>query len=411
MSALPSLASEPWLHSPSVRAIFGLVDTAGEVGRVVGGAVRNCLMGEPVHEIDFATTLVPDKLIKIAAASGVKAIPTGIEHGTVTLVLDGQGFEVTTLREDIDSDGRHAVVRFGRDWEADAKRRDFTINALSVDASGRVHDPVGGYSDLIARRVRFIGDPDRRIKEDYLRILRLFRFQAAYGNGPIDPLGLSAAMRNRDGLRALSAERINHEMGRLLLATRAGAVAHDMEDSGLLLVILGGISRANRLDTAIAVERDADVEPSYPRRLAALSVEIAEDAERVAKRLRLSNSDRSVLRECASMSEYLPTPPGLDEAREARYRADRGRSVDSLVYAAARGRGDHSRWVNLLRSLESSESHEFPLTGKDALAAGIKPGPEVGALLARLEEWWIGKQFHPDRAALLDKLQQMLGRQ
>jgi poly(A) polymerase len=408
MSALPSLALEPWLHSPSVRTIFGLVDRAGEVGRVVGGAVRNCLMEKPVHEIDFATTLVPDELMEIAAAGGVKAIPTGIEHGTVTLVLDGRGFEVTTLREDIDTDGRHAVVRFGSDWEADARRRDFTFNALSVDASGVVRDPVGGYSDLIARRVRFIGDPDRRIREDHLRILRLFRFQAAYGEGPIDTPGLAAAMRHRDGLRALSAERINHEMGRLLLATGAGAVAHDMEDSGLLLLILGGISRASRLDTAIAVECDAKIEPSYPRRLAALSVDIAEDAERVAKRLRLSNADRLVLHECASMPETWPTPPGLDQAREAQYRAGRARSVDSLVYAAARGRGDHSDWANLLRSLESSESQEFPLTGKDALAAGIAPGPEVGALLARLEEWWIAQQFLPDRASLLDKLKQMV---
>lgn len=408
MSGLPSLSSEPWLYSANVRAIFGLFDRGGEVGRIVGGAVRNSLMGEPVHEIDFATTLVPDKLVELASASGMKAIPTGIEHGTVTLVLGGRGFEVTTLREDVDTDGRHAVVRFGRDWDADAKRRDFTINALSVDANGVVYDPIGGYADLIARRVRFIGDPDLRIREDHLRILRLFRFQAAYGNGPIDKPGLAAAVRNRDGLRALSAERINHEMGRLLLADGAGAVAHDMEDSGLLLMVLGGLSRANRLDRAIAVERDADIGPTYARRLAALSVEIAEDAARVAERLRLSNADRRALQECESLSGTWLTPPGFGEAREIRYRTGERRFRDCLVYAASRGRGEHADWAKLLRSLESSGAEEFPLTGKDALAAGVSPGPEIGALLAQLEEWWIGEKFRPDRAALLDKLQEMV---
>ncbi|MHA1560100.1 MAG: CCA tRNA nucleotidyltransferase, partial [Alphaproteobacteria bacterium] len=191
----------------------------------------------------------------------------------------------------------------------------------------------------------------------------------------------------------------------------AGAVAHDMEDAGLLLIVLGGISRAIRLDAAIAVEREANLEPSYPRRLAALSVEIAEDAARVGERLRLSNADRLVLEESELMSRIWPTPPGLDQAKEVLYRAGRSRFVDCLVHAAARGREDHSGWANLLRSLESVGPQEFPLTGKDVLAVGIGRGPQVGTILARLEEWWIAEQFGPDRAELLDKLQQMAGRQ
>ena len=409
MNVLPSLASEPWLHSPGVCAIFDLLDQDGEVGRVVGGAVRNCLMGQPVGEIDFATTLVPDRLIELAEANGVRAVPTGVEHGTVTLVVDGQGFEVTTLREDVDTDGRHAVVRFGRDWEADARRRDFTINAMSVDAGGVVRDPIGGLADLVECRVRFIGDPDRRIKEDYLRILRFFRFHAAYGWGPIDKSGLAAATRHRDGLRTLSAERLNHEIGRLLLASGAGGTVRDMEDAGLLLIVLGGISRARRLDTAIAIERDANIEPSYPRRLAALSVEIVEDAERVAERLRLSRADALVLESGASMSERWQEPPEVEEAKEALYRAGWRRFVDCLVHAAARSHGDHSDWSNLLLSLESWEPGQFSLTGKDVLAAGIGHGPEVGTVLAKLENWWISEHFGPDRAALLIRLRQMAG--
>src|SRR4051812_41086197 len=238
ITSLPNLATEPWFTAEPVQRVFALLAKEGAEARVVGGAARNALMGVPVVDVGgggartafggvrgvavfFPTTATPDAVTRLAEAARIKTVPTGIDHGTVTLVLHGQPFEVTTLREDVATDGRHAKVRFGSDWTADAQRRDFTVNALSVDGDGTVHDPLGGYADVVAGRIRFIGDADRRIAEDRLRILRFFRFNAEYGRGDVDPLGLSAATRAGGGLRELSAERIGQEMRRLLVAPRA----------------------------------------------------------------------------------------------------------------------------------------------------------------------------------------------
>ena len=222
--------------------MLAVLDRDGEEARVVGGAVRNALMGQPPGDIDIATTATPDEVMRRAHAAGLKPVPTGLDHGTVTVVAGGVGIEVTTLRQDVETDGRRAMVAFGRDWEADARRRDFTINAFSADRTGHVYDPIGGFDDLARRRVRFIGDPVTRIREDYLRILRFFRFHAGYGAGPPDAAGLHACLAERAGLAKLSRERIRLELMKLFKAARAGPTLQVMADTGLIHAVLGGIA-------------------------------------------------------------------------------------------------------------------------------------------------------------------------
>src|SRR3954453_11593254 len=235
MSDARVLDDAPWLKSGPTARVLQLLDGNGEEARVVGGAVRNPLLKIPTGDIDIATTALPAEVIRRAKAAGIKSVPTGIDHGTVTLVVDAQPFEITTLREDTETFGRKAKVAFGRDWVIDAKRRDFTINGMSVDAAGVVHDHVGGLEDIAAKRVRFIGDADQRIAEDYLRILRFFRIHAAFGAGKPDRDGLLACIRGRPGLAGLSAERVRMEMLKLLVAEGALEAIVAMQDAGLLL--------------------------------------------------------------------------------------------------------------------------------------------------------------------------------
>src|SRR5437763_6548345 len=242
MSDARVLEDAPWLRSGPAARVLGLLNGDGEEARVVGGAVRNALLKLPIGEIDIATTALPSEVIRRAKAAGIKSVPTGIDHGTVTLVAGAQPFEITTLREDTETFGRKAKVAFGRDWIADAKRRDFTINGMSVDAAGVVHDHVGGLEDIAAKRVRFIGEPDRRIEEDYLRILRFFRIHAAFGAGEPDRAGYVACIRTRAGLANLSAERMRMEMMKLMVADGAAGAVLAMADGGLLQTILGGVA-------------------------------------------------------------------------------------------------------------------------------------------------------------------------
>ncbi len=255
MSEARVLSDAPWLRSgPAARAL-SLLNGDGEEARVVGGAVRNALLDIPPGDIDLATTALPEEVVRRARAAGIKCVPTGIDHGTVTLVIDAQPFEVTTLREDTETFGRKAKVAFGRDWVRDAERRDFTINGLSVDAEGIVHDHVGGLADIAARRVRFIGDAGQRIAEDYLRILRFFRMHAAYGTGEPDRAGYLACIAGRAGLASLSAERVRMEMLKLVVAEGAGDAVQAMADAGLLLAIFGGVTYTGTFAAMIAAER------------------------------------------------------------------------------------------------------------------------------------------------------------
>jgi poly(A) polymerase len=291
VTASAPLADAAWLKHGAVARLLAVLDHDGEEARVVGGAVRNALLRLPVGEIDVATTALPQEVVRRVAAVGWKAAPTGIEHGTVTVVIDSQPFEVTTLRHDVETFGRKARVKFGRDWVADAQRRDFTINALSVSAAGAVFDYVGGLDDIATRHVRFIGDPGERIAEDYLRILRFFRFHAHFASGAPNAAGLAACIRARAGLDQLSRERVRMELLKLMMAPRAAPTLWVMAEVGILAPVLGGVAYVATFDKLTEREAALGLAPDAVRRLGALGVAVREDAERLAGRLRLSNAE------------------------------------------------------------------------------------------------------------------------
>lgn len=403
---LPNLSDAEWLKQPPVQRIFRLFSEAGEEARVVGGAVRNALLGDPVRDLDLATTAPPDKTMALAEAAGIKAVPTGFDHGTVTLVMDKSAFEVTTLREDVATDGRRAVVKFGRDWRADAERRDFTMNALSVDKSGAVHDPVGGYPDVVARRVRFIGDPNRRIAEDRLRILRLFRFHAEYGEGAIDAAGLSAAIRAREGLRDLSAERVGQEMRKTVVARGAANTVTTMQDSGILGVVIGGVGYVDRFARGVRLEAGFGVSPVVAVRLALLACRIDEDGQRITARLRLSNAERDRISAMLAATRDIPAPGDMAAARAALYAHGAEAYRDAVLLAATDAvAGDGGDWNMLLALPDIWPIPRFPLGGRDV--AGIT-GRAVGEALRAVEAWWVAEDFAPDEMALRGRLQQMI---
>ncbi len=299
----PSVATAAWFLKPETQAVFACLNREGFEARVVGGAVRNALLGLPVTEVDFATTARPEDTVRLAAQAGIKTVPTGIDHGTVTLIVSGTPFEVTTLRRDVETFGRHATVAFGEDWAEDARRRDFTMNALYAGSLGEVYDPLGGIGDLRARRVRFVGDPQTRIREDYLRILRFFRFSAEYASGEFDREGVAAAIKERLGLQHLSRERIRAELLRILVARRAASAIEVMDESGILLLILGGVARRKRFERLCAIEAALSLPPSPLLRLAALGLFVTEDAARLSEKLRLSSQETG---ELAGLAAVLP---------------------------------------------------------------------------------------------------------
>ncbi|GGI26381.1 CCA tRNA nucleotidyltransferase [Bradyrhizobium guangdongense] len=401
MSAEPILAGAPWLTAGGTARVLQLLNADGEEARVVGGTVRNALLGLPPGDLDIATTALPDEVVRRAKAAGIKSVPTGIDHGTVTLVIDGAPYEVTTLREDTETFGRKAKVAFGRDWVKDAERRDFTMNGLSVDASGVVYDYVGGIADARARRVRFIGDPDQRIAEDYLRILRFFRIHAAFGAGEPDRDGYLACIRGRAGLAALSAERVRMEMLKLLVASGASAAALAMTDAGLLQALIGGVAYTAPLSAMIAIERALDLPASPTRRLAALTVAVTEDAKRVATRLRLSNAETKAL---DSMGHRWWRFAAMDEARARRllYRLGPERYHDRVLLAWARSVNDanSSRWRALAELPQRWIAPKFPLKAADFIARGLAEGPVLGHVLTLAEDAWLAADFPLEEAAL-----------
>ncbi|MBU6463606.1 MAG: CCA tRNA nucleotidyltransferase [Bradyrhizobium sp.] len=395
------LDAAPWLRSGPAARVLAVLNGDGEEARVVGGAVRNALLAAPIGDIDIATTALPAEVISRAKAAGIKSVPTGIEHGTVTLVVEARPFEVTTLREDVETYGRKAKVAFGRDWARDAERRDFTINGLSVDAAGVVHDHVGGLPDIAARRVRFIGDPDRRIAEDCLRILRFFRIHASYGSGEPDRAGYLACIRGHAGLAALSAERVRMEVMKLMIADGAGGAVSAMADGGLLLPIFGGVFYTGPFAAMIAAERALGLQPNAVRRLGALAVAVTEDAKRLSGRLRLTNQEAKTL---DSMGHRWWRLGGMDQATARRrlYRLGAERYRDRLMLAWARSgdEPDCPRWRELVNLPERWSVPNFPLKAADFVARGIAEGPALGHVLALAEDAWLAADFPAERPAL-----------
>ena len=397
------LDDAPWLTAGALPRLLGVLDRDGEEARVVGGAVRNALLGMPIAEIDVATTAVPEEVVRRVTAAGFKHVPTGIEHGTVTVVIDKHPFEVTTLRKDVETYGRHAKVEFGRDWKADAERRDFTINALSATRDGTIYDYTGGLDDLGHRRVRFIGDPAKRIAEDYLRILRFFRFHAAYGTRDHpDAAGLAACIRGRDGLDQLSRERLRMEMLKLVVAPHAVPTLISMTDAGLLLRVLGGVSYLASFENMAKVEAAIGAEPNAVRRLGALAVAVPEDAERLWQRLRLSNSEHERL---ASMGEgwgRISPLYGEKAGKALLYRLRPQQFTDRVLLGWARSNATahDTEWHALATLPQRWTAPMFPLKAADFMKRGVPQGPALGAALAAAEQAWVALGFPDDATAL-----------
>jgi len=406
---LPSLANAPWLKDASTRRVLDALEANGFGARVVGGAVRNALLAEPVHDIDIATTAEPDAVMRVANAAGLKSVPTGIAHGTITVIADSKPFEVTTLRRDVETDGRHAVVAFTDDWTEDAKRRDFTINALYCDNDGVLFDPVGGFDDIKQQRVRFIGEADERIKEDYLRILRFFRFTAIYGQGTCDAAGLASCKKLRAGLDGLAGERIWAELKKLLVAPHASAVLRAMGAGKILEPVFPSIRDVARLKKAIAIDNVLERRGDPIQRLAALAVDSVNDADLVRDRLHLSSRAHARLAHMAHIAA-LPLPDSTElDAKTYLYHHGPEVFHDALLFAWSRAQvsaGD-TAWRQRFALTDRWKAPQFPITGSDVLDLGVPPGPAVGRILGTLENWWASEGFPDDPERLKRRLSEI----
>jgi poly(A) polymerase len=380
------------LQSPGVARIFAVLDHDGGQARIIGGAVRNALLGRPVRDIDFATTLLPDAVMARCSAAGLRTLPTGIEHGTVTVLADRARFEVTTLRRDVETDGRRAVVAYSTSFEEDASRRDFTINQFSLSADGVVHDYAEALNDLAARRVRFIGDPESRIREDYLRILRFFRFHAEYGEGDPDGPGLAACIALRGGMGRLSAERIREELLKTLVAPGAGIVVPLLANTGIWHA---AVPRVEPAPAAFIAAVSAFPHSDALARLVALAVRSREDAARLSDALRLSGAEARRL-DLASQAvaglqaEGLPVSPRVYRLVAIRLGLDAAR--DALGILA----GQLGASVRELAELAIPRS---PFRGDMVVARGVPAGPKVGAALELALDLWASADFPDDEAA------------
>ncbi len=376
--------SADWLTSPATSRVFSMLNDAGHAAFAVGGCVRNTLLGAPVSDVDIATSARPDRVLDIAAAAAVRAIPTGIDHGTVTVVVNGQPFEITTFRKDIATDGRRAAVVFADTMEADARRRDFTMNALYADPAGTVHDPVGGLPDLRNRRVRFIDDPGERIREDYLRTLRFFRFHAWYGDPAqgVDPEALAAIAANLDGLERLSRERVGAEMKKLLAAADPAPAVAAMQQTGALARFLPG---ADTRALAPLIHLEDGAPPDALRRLAALG------GEDVADLLRLSRAEARRLRLLHELVAAAVTP------EEIAYRHGAVTAIDVALLRAALL--ETPLPADLAARADAAAAQTFPLRAADL--AGRFQGPALGRALRQCEQRWIDSGFRLTRDELL----------
>jgi poly(A) polymerase len=386
-----------WMDDPSVQAVMTSLGAQDLQARFVGGCVRNSLLELPITDIDIATVHPPAETTRRLDNAGITAKATGITHGTVTAILDGRSFEITTLRHDIETDGRHAVVAFTDDWAEDAARRDFTMNALFMDLNGEILDPIKGQNDALHGRVRFVGEPARRIEEDALRILRFFRFQAQYGRGPMDPNGLDACERNAALQAKLSGERIRAELLKLLDARGANSVTRSMVGAGILAPLFQGEPNIDALGRLIALETEIDIaQPDALRRLAIL---LAPTGEATADRLRLSNAE--CVRFLAISTDRLDLGASETALKAKLYKIGPVRYVDAVLVTAALEHLESTLARTALEIARTWIPPSFPLRGGDLIKLGLAPGERVGRILARAEDLWISDGMRGDRDACL----------
>ena len=392
MKPLPNLKNAAWLKEPRLQEVMAVITRGGGDVRVAGGAVRNALLGVPIADVDLATTMLPAEVMRVCNTAGFGVHPTGFEHGTVTVVNKGVAFEVTTLRRDVETDGRRAVVAFTNDWQEDAMRRDFTMNAMYCDSQGKIYDFTNGYADLLRNRVRFVGVASERIEEDYLRILRFFRFHAQFGKGAPDQIGLAACAKHKVGLKKISAERIHREMVKLVVAPRAVPTLKAMAASGVLKSIIP------YTDDWRLVGRLPD---DAVLRLYAL----AKKPETLKDVLRLSNA------EAERINNLMAAPDLSSLLRSSEQRAmlyDLGEQTWAdavqLNWAKARAPKTDQKWQALVELPKQWPIPKLPVFGKDLLQAGVASGPQMGEMLRNLEDWWVASDFAPTRKELLERL-------
>lgn len=401
------LSGQDWLHANGLQRLFDALESCGAEARAVGGAVRNSLVSVPVADVDIATTALPEDVIAAANSAGLKPIPTGIDHGTVTVLSEGEAYEVTTLRRDVETFGRQAKVLYGTDWIEDAKRRDFTLNAIYADRAGTLFDPLGGVPDCLAGHVRFIGDPEGRIREDYLRILRFFRIHATYGKGKLDPEGLSACERLQDGLKTLSSERIGAEIKRLLPASGGPNVIPEMAQEGILHRVLlqdADVDVYRRLH-GLAASRNTLL--PFTTYLVALIGRSKSTIRKVGAHLRLSNRELDQMLSVAKAAEEQGSTNRTTDPRLQLYRHGPAVSLQAAFLSFAVHDDPlcvdelSNLQVAYLSAIESEEVPVFPVQGKDLISAGMSPGPEIGAALKKLENIWIEGGLKQERSELL----------
>ncbi len=410
MTKAKRIAPQPWMVEPATLAVLAALRAGGAAARFVGGSVRDALLGPPIPgssprtDIDIATPAPPERVIALLRQAGIKVVPTGLAHGTVTAVIAPRHFEITTLRRDVETDGRRARVAFDADWAADAARRDFTINAIFLDPDGAICDPVGGLADLRARRVRFVGDPATRIAEDVLRLLRYYRFEACFGVGDGDGEARAACRAAAHLLPGLSAERVARELVKLLDAADPTAALEMMRQDGVLATILPEAGDIGRLRRLIAIEPGADP----LRRLAALIEVDAAGAVAAAQRLRFPNAWRDRLRGLARPWP-LDAAGDLRSQRRALYELGAARYRDLALLLAADEAMPGGRLGELLALAAGWTPPRFPIAGRDVTALGIPAGQRVGELLATLRRWWEDGDFAADRGRCLARLREIAG--
>jgi poly(A) polymerase len=401
-----------WMTAAPTRAVITALEAQGGPGcaRFVGGAVRNSLMGLAVDDVDIATTLTPDQVTQALKAAGLRAVPTGIEHGTVTAISGRKPFEITTLRRDVATDGRHAEVAFTDDWAADAQRRDFRFNALYADPAGQVFDPTGlGVEDARSGRVVFVGDPATRLEEDYLRVLRFFRFHAWYGRGEADAAALSACAEAHGKLGELSAERVQKELLKLLAAPDPRQALRLMEQAGVLAAVTPLATSLDRTDRLIEIDLQQGFPADPDLRLASLWPADPNAVRNAAKDLRLSNATRDRLMRAASSEPALAADMSPKAARQAMWRVGVDAFADHIRLTWAEAGGAPEAWLGLLDQAKTWVRPDLPVRGEDALAAGVSAGPAMGKVLAAFESWWIDHDFPLDRDLALTQLKRLAG--
>jgi poly(A) polymerase len=408
-SVIESLGQKPWMTAPETVAVMDALEAAGgpDCARYVGGCVRNAIVGRPIDDIDIATTLTPEETTKAVEAAGLRAVPTGIEHGTVTAISKSRPYEITTLRRDVSTDGRRAVVAFSKDWMEDAQRRDFTLNALYARRDGTIFDPTGhGVADARTGRIVFVGEPEQRIKEDYLRILRFFRFQAWYGKGAPDEAALAACAALKGQVTTLAAERISKELLKLLAADDPRGSVELMVRTGVLEMVLPEPINLDRFKGLVEIETDQLFETDAVLRLAALLPADQLLAARFAESLRLSNAERDRIVEALGAAPELKSWMSPREIRRAVYRLgkDAFRDRAKLAWARSDRTAVTHQWRGMIALAEGWTVPVLPLTGEDVLAAGVPKGPMVGEVLREVEDWWIDHDFLDDKLSAIEKL-------